>query len=219
MSSSPESLNGADWQRLVIAAADSLADHVDELSQLDAAVGDGDHGVNVATAMAYARREVAALDDPLPSDVLSVVARGFLDEMGGAAGALFGSFFRSAARSFADAAEINSSQLADAIDAGTEVVKRRGKAEPGDKTMVDALAAATAAGRGAADEAIPIGDALNAIATAARQGAESTKAMTASRGRARYAEEKSIGIQDAGATTVALVCEAWASATKEGTSQ
>ena len=216
---SPERLGGADWQRLVIAAADSIDDHVDELSRLDAAVGDGDHGVNVATAMTYARREVAALNNPLPSEVLAVVALGFLDEMGGAAGALFGSFFRAAGRSFADATEITSLQLADAIDAGTAVVMRRGKAEPGDKTMVDALAAAAAAGRKAADEAIPVGAALAAIATAARQGAESTTAMTASRGRARYAEDKSIGIQDAGATTVALLCEAWALATKEGTSR
>ncbi|MDX2343523.1 MAG: dihydroxyacetone kinase subunit L, partial [Acidimicrobiia bacterium] len=155
----------------------------------------------------------------LPSEVLLLVARGFLDEMGGAAGALFGSFFRAAGRSFADAPGIATAALADAFEAGTEIVMRRGKAEPGDKTMVDALVAATAASRKAASDAIPVGDALDAIAAAARQGAELTKDMTASRGRARYAEEKAIGVQDAGATTVALLCEAWAAACKEGTSR
>jgi dihydroxyacetone kinase-like protein len=105
MTAALDRLNGADWQRLVLAAADSAEEHVDELSRLDAAVGDGDHGVNIAAAMAYTRREVAVLESPLPSEVLAVVAAGFFDEMGGAAGALFGSFFRSASRSFGGAAD------------------------------------------------------------------------------------------------------------------
>jgi len=216
MTTSRDSVNGADWQRLVLAAADSLEEHADELSRLDAALGDGDHGVNVSVAMSYARREVAALDDPLPGEVMAVVALSFLDEMGGAAGALFGSFFRSISRSFGGASAISTVQLADAIETGTSVVQRRGRSEPGDKTMVDALAAAATAGRRAADEALPIRDALDAVAIAARQGAEATTAMTASRGRSRYAEGRSIGIQDAGATTVAILFEAWVSASKEG---
>lgn len=215
MTASLDRLNGADWQRLVLAAADALAEHVDELSRLDAAVGDGDHGVNVAAAMVYTRREVAALDNPLPSEVMAVVAAGFLDEMGGAAGALFGSFFRSVSRSFGGASTTTTAQLADALDDGTEVVQRRGNSEPGDKTMVDALAAASAAGRRAQDMALPAGDALDAVAIAARRGAEATTGMAASRGRSRYAEGKAVGVQDAGATTVAILFEAWASASKE----
>lgn len=219
MRTSPDRLTGADFQRMVMVAADSIDLHVDELSSLDGAVGDGDHGVNVATAMAFARRELTGRDDLLPSEVLSVVAGGFLDEMGGAAGALFGSFFRAAARSLGEATDIATAAFADALEAGTAVVMRRGKAEPGDKTMVDALVGAAEASRRAAEESIPVGDAMGSIAAAARRGAESTKQMTAARGRARYAEEKSIGVQDAGATTVALLCEAWAAASKEGTSR
>jgi len=215
MTASLDHLSGADWQRLMLAATDSLEEHVDELSMLDAAVGDGDHGVNVSVAMAYTRREVSALDGPLPSEVMAVVAVGFLDEMGGAAGALFGSFFRAASRSLGSAPVTTTAQFADAIEAGTEVVKRRGRTEPGDKTMVDALAAATTVARRSADEALPIRDALDAVAIAARQGAEATTDMAASRGRSRYAEGRSVGIQDAGATTVAIVFEAWASASKE----
>jgi dihydroxyacetone kinase-like protein len=208
-------LSGADWQRLVVAAADALETHVDELSMLDAAVGDGDHGVNVSVAMAYTRREVSALNDPLPSEVLALVAVSFFDEMGGAAGALFGSFFRAASRTFSSAPVTSTEQFADAIEAGTEVVMRRGRTKSGDKTMVDALVPAAIAARQCADEALPIGDALDAAAVAARRGAEATTEMTASRGRSRYAEGKSVGIQDAGATTVAIVFEAWASASKE----
>ena len=208
-------LDGADWQRLVSAAADVIDEHVDELSRLDAAGGDGDHGVNVSTAMQYARREVAALDDPTPADVFAVTSRAFLDEMGGAAGALFGSFFRAVTKSFTGHAAIDTARLADALAAGTEIVASRGKAQPGDKTMVDALAPAAAAGRAAAAGDAGIRDALGMIAAAARDGAGSTSTMTASAGRARYAEDRSLGVQDPGATTVALVFEAWASAGAE----
>ncbi|GBD84038.1 PTS-dependent dihydroxyacetone kinase, ADP-binding subunit DhaL [bacterium BMS3Abin02] len=205
-------LTGTDWQRLVIAAADVIDGHVDELSGLDAAVGDGDHGINVATALGHARREVAQLDDPTPMIVLSVAAGSFFEEMAGAAGALFGSFFRSFALSFAGCSAIGTAQLADAIEAGTEMVARRGKAHAGDKTMMDALVPAAEAGRAAAIADIPIAAALGATAVAARRGATSTTMMAASLGRARYAEDKSVGVQDPGATTVALIFEAWAAA-------
>ncbi|MCP3972942.1 MAG: dihydroxyacetone kinase subunit L [bacterium] len=205
-------MSGPDWQHLMLAAADAIDANVDELSRLDAAVGDGDHGVNVATAMAYTRRHLEELSDPTPADVFKVVAKGFLDEMGGAAGALFGSLFKAVARSFQGALVTTAGQLADAIEAGCEIVTRRGNSQPGDKTMVDALVPAASAGRAAATDEATSGEVLDAMALAARQGAESTVDMTASRGRARYAEERSIGVQDAGATSVALILEAWAAA-------
>ncbi len=205
-------MSGPDWQQLMLAAADAIDANVDELSRLDAAVGDGDHGVNVATAMAYTRRHLKELSDPTPADVFKVVAKGFLDEMGGAAGALFGSLFKAVARSFQGALVTTAGQLADAIEAGCEIVTRRGNSQPGDKTMVDALVPAASAGRAAATDEATSGEVLDAMALAARQGAESTVDMTASRGRARYAEERSIGVQDAGATSVALILEAWAAA-------
>lgn len=207
-------MSGPDWQHLMLAAADAIDANVDELSRLDAAVGDGDHGVNVATAMGYTRRNLEGLIEPTPADVFTIVATGFLDEMGGAAGALFGSFFRAVARSFKEATATTAGQLADAIEAGAEIVTKRGKSQPGDKTMVDALAPAAMAGRAAATDEATTAEVLEAMAAAARQGVESTVAMTASRGRARYAEERSIGVQDAGATSVALIFEAWAEANR-----
>ncbi len=213
--SARDGLDGEDWQRLVLATADAIDEQAAELSRLDAAGGDGDHGVNVATAMGHARRETTDLDDPTPAAVLSVTARAFLDEMGGAAGALFGSFFRAVGRSFNGHTAIDAAQLADALEAGTETVISRGKAEPGDKTMVDALVPAAAAGRAAAEADSSIVDALGRIATAAREGASSTSTMTPSIGRARYSEDRSLGVQDPGATTVALILEAWAAASDD----
>lgn len=208
-------LDGQDWKRLVLAAADAVDQHVDELSRLDAAVGDGDHGVNVATAMRYARGELADANDPLPSDVLNALARGFLDEMGGAAGALFGSLFKVVGRSFGDAFQTDTTLLADALTGGVETVMRRGQTSTGDKTMVDALVPAAASAREAAEAELPIGEALSAVAAAARGGAESTTAMPASRGRAKYAGDKAIGVPDAGATTVAIILDAWAATAAE----
>ncbi len=205
---------GPDWQHLMLAAADAIHANVDELSRLDAAVGDGDHGVNVATAMAYTRRNLEQLSDPMPAEVFKIVATGFLNEMGGAAGALFGSLFKAVARSFQDAPTTTGTQLAAAIEAGSEIVTKRGNSQPGDKTMVDALVPAARAGRAAATDGSTSAEVLNAMAVAARQGAESTIDMTASRGRARYAEERSIGVQDAGATSIALIFEAWAAAAR-----
>ena len=207
-----EGLNGADWQRLVSVAADVIDEQVDELSRLDAVGGDGDHGVNVATAMKHTRSQITALDDPTPADVFAATSSAFLDEMGGAAGALFGSFFRAVSKSFTGHNSVDTAQLAEAIEAGTQIVLSRGKARPGDKTMIDALVPAAAAARDAADTQVGVREALGLIASAARDGASSTSTMVASVGRARYAEDRTQGVQDPGATTVALLFEAWASA-------
>lgn len=212
MTQSTSLLDGRDWKRMIIAAADAVDDQVNELSRLDAAVGDGDHGVNVVTALGYARRELVASGDLLPGDTMKTVARGFLEEMGGAAGALFGSLFRVMGRSFGDAQQTDTPLLAEALSTGVEAVMRRGQTSPGDKTMVDALVPATGAATEAAEAGVDIEDALVAVAVAARSGAESTISMPASRGRAKYAGDKAVGVADAGATTVAIVFEAWAGA-------
>lgn len=210
MNSTTTQLDGQAWKRLVLASANVVEENADELSRLDAAVGDGDHGVNVATAMRHARSELTDAENLLPGDVLKVLARGFLDEMGGAAGALFGSLFKAMGRSFGDAPETDTAQLAGALALGTDTVIRRGRSEPGDKTMVDALVPAVEAANGAAADEVPIPGALAAMSSAARLGAEETTQMSASRGRAKYAGDQAIGIQDAGATTVAIIFEAWA---------
>lgn len=212
---STDHLTGTDWQRLIVAAADTIDAHADELSQLDAITGDGDHGVNVTTALGHARGQLAHIDRPRPGTVLSITADSFLDHMGGAAGALFGSFFAAAAASFGDADAVDVRQFADAVAIGAAVVEKRGKASAGDKTMMDALIPAVVASRRAADQGASVVEALQLTAQSARDGATATTGMQASVGRARYAGDKSIGVQDPGATTVALIFESWAAACED----
>ena len=215
MNTKLDTLNGADWQRMFINAATSVAAHVDELTALDNATGDGDHGVNVTRAFEHLRLQVEELENPTPSAVLTTAAESFFNEMGGAAGALFGSFFQAAARSVSGLDEVNATRFADAIESGADNVTMRGKANIGDKTMVDALIPAAKASRVAASDGRSTARALRMTAQAARQGAEATTAMAASIGRARFSAEKARGVQDPGATTVALIFEAWADACAE----
>jgi len=210
MSTTRDALGGPDWQRLIASAASTIQDHADELSRLDAVAGDGDHGINVASALEHASAAVMTLDSPMPADVVLTTANSFLDEMGGAAGALFGSFFLSMSRSFDGHLTIGTSQLADGLVAGTAMVEKRGKAKVGDKTMVDALVPASDAARAADVSGSTIATAFAEMADAAREGAMSTESMTATLGRARYAGPASVGTPDPGATTVALIFESWA---------
>lgn len=207
---------GQDWNELILAAADALEAHVDELSQLDALVGDGDHGVNVTAAMRSIRKTLSTTENPLPGEVLMITGDGFLNEMGGAAGALFGSLFRAMGRSFGDVSETTVDHLIAALDKGVAVVMRRGRTRPGDKTMVDALAAAVVEAADIDATAVPLSDAMALMAKAARRGAEATTSMVASRGRAKYAADMAVGVQDPGATTVAVILEAWAATAIEG---
>jgi dihydroxyacetone kinase phosphoprotein-dependent L subunit len=208
-------IDGDTWRAMIVAAADAVELQVNELSHLDAAVGDGDHGVNVVTALRFARSELAAAGDLVPADAMKTLARGFLDEMGGAAGALFGSLFRVMGRSFGEAEATDAVQFAEALAGGVETVMRRGQTSPGDKTMIDALAPAAAAATEAARADVPMVDSLAAAAAAARSGVEATTSMPASRGRAKYAGDKAVGVPDAGATTVAIILETWAATVAE----
>ena len=193
-----------------------MSDHQDELSRLDAVAGDGDHGVNMATALSEAMERIEALDDPTPAEVFRATGRAFHDAVGGAAGALFGSFFG------AIGGQLNRSDnpatpadMVTGMEKGLTRVMRIGKVEPGQKTMVDALTPAVDGARTASGEGASVARILHAAARAARQGAASTASMEPRAGRARYAAEQSIGTEDPGACTVALIFEAWAETAEE----
>lgn len=204
-------LDGDLSRRLLDAARRRVSDHQDELSRLDAVAGDGDHGVNMATALSEATGRIEALDDPTPAEVFRTTGRAFHDAVGGAAGALFGSFFGAIGgqlnRSANPAAPAD---LVAGMEKGLARVIRIGKVEPGQKTMVDALSPAVDAARTASGEGASLAGMLSATARAARQGAASTGSMEPRAGRARYAAEQSVGTQDPGACTVALIFESWA---------
>ncbi|MDE0231998.1 MAG: dihydroxyacetone kinase subunit DhaL [bacterium] len=203
-------LDGDLSRRLIEAASRRVSDHQDELSRLDSVAGDGDHGVNMATALAEATKRIKGLDDPTPAEVFRATGRAFHDSVGGAAGALFGSFFGAIGgqlnRSGNPAAPLD---LVAGMEKGLARVMRVGRAEPGQKTMVDALSPAVSEARTAAGAGASLARVLGAAARSARQGAASTASMEPRAGRARYAAEQSIGTEDPGACTVALIFESW----------
>ncbi|MYD42212.1 MAG: dihydroxyacetone kinase subunit L [Acidimicrobiia bacterium] len=203
-------------KELIRAARHRVGDRQDELSRLDAVAGDGDHGVNMATALGEATERIDGLIDPTPAEVFRTTGRAFHDAVGGAAGALFGAFFGAIGgqlnRSGNPAAPTD---LAVGMEKGLARVMRIGRVEQGQKTMVDALSPAVEAARIAEEEGASLAGMLSATARAARQGAASTASMEPRAGRARYAAEQSIGTEDPGACTVALIFEAWAETAME----
>jgi dihydroxyacetone kinase-like protein len=189
-----------------------VADNRDHLTELDAAIGDADHGSNMDRGM---RAAVAALDEAGPTaagPLLSKVGMTLVSTVGGASGPLFGTLFLRMGASLGDSESVTPEQVAAALRAGLEGVEARGKAQPGDKTMYDALAPAVDALESAVGEGAALADALGRARDAAAVGRDATIPMLARKGRASYLGERSVGHQDPGATSVALLLEAAASA-------
>jgi dihydroxyacetone kinase-like protein len=181
----------------------------DHLTQLDAAIGDGDHGTNMARGFDAVDKALAGQGDSLaPGRVLVLCGKTLVSTVGGASGPLWGSAFRRAGKELGDEPELDGNRLADALDAALAGIVELGAAVPGDKTMVDALSPATAALRAALADGRSLETALGAAADAAEEGARATIALQARKGRASYLGERSIGHQDPGATSAALVMRA-----------
>jgi dihydroxyacetone kinase-like protein len=181
----------------------------DHLTQLDAAIGDGDHGINMTRGFDAVDKALAGQGDALPpGKVLVLCGKTLVSTVGGASGPLWGSAFRHAGRSLGDTPELDGTQLADALDAALAGIVDLGAAEPGDKTMVDALGPANKALRAALEDGLPLEAALAAAAEAAEEGARATIPLQARKGRASYLGERSIGHEDPGAASAALVIRA-----------
>jgi phosphoenolpyruvate---glycerone phosphotransferase subunit DhaL len=179
------------------------------LTQLDAAIGDGDHGINMRRGFDAVGKALAGGGDGSPPGRLLILAgKTLVSTVGGASGPLWGSALRRAGRALGESPTFESAQLADALDAAVEGVVELGAAAQGDKTMVDALAPAAEALREALSAGAPLEEAVDAAARAARAGAEATVPMRARKGRASYLGERSIGHQDPGATSAAILLEA-----------
>jgi dihydroxyacetone kinase-like protein len=180
-----------------------VAEQRPELCELDAAIGDGDHGTNMERGMKAA---VANLDGDTIGDVVKQVGMTLVSTVGGASGPLYGTFFLRFATSAGAVGELDATQFAAAMRAGLDGIVARGKAEPEDKTMFDALAPAVqtleVGAAGSFDETV------RAAADAAEKGRDATIEMLARKGRASYLGERSIGHQDPGATSAALLVRA-----------
>jgi dihydroxyacetone kinase-like protein len=190
--------------------AAEVAENRSHLTKLDGAIGDGDHGTNMDRGMkkAVERMEAANGDDIGAS--LKAVGMALVSSVGGAAGPLYGTFFMQMGQAAAGKAELDLAGFTDAFDAGIQGVVKRGKAEPGDKTMLDALNPALEALRSADGD--DLAAALQRAAQAAHDGMEATVPMVARKGRASYLGERSAGHQDPGATSSHLLLKSAAEA-------
>ncbi|CAL9360621.1 dihydroxyacetone kinase subunit DhaL [Streptomyces sp. enrichment culture] len=183
------------FRRWMTATATSVDREAERLTALDSPIGDADHGSNLQRGF---RAVAAALDKEAPGTpgaVLILAGRQLISTVGGASGPLYGTLLRRTGKALGDAPEVGEKEFADALRAGVDAVMQLGGAAPGDKTMIDALVPAVEA----------LGESFAAARTAAERGAEATTPLQARKGRASYLGERSIGHQDPGATSAALL--------------
>jgi phosphoenolpyruvate---glycerone phosphotransferase subunit DhaL len=206
-------VNADTVQRWLEQAAASLREQRDYLTQLDAAIGDADHGTNMDrgfTAVVVKLREAGDPSIP-PGKLLTTAGSTLVSTVGGASGPLWGTALRRAGRALGDAEEFGSDELASALDAALEGVVELGAAHEGEKTMVDALGPAVRTLRQSLADGASLPDAVQAAFEASEEGMRATVPLQASKGRASYLGERSIGHQDPGATSTTLILGALAS--------
>jgi len=195
--------------RWMHACATLISEQRDYLTQLDAAIGDADHGTNMNRGFTAVEAKLNGLDsDTPPGRALMQAGSTLVSTVGGASGPLWGSGLRRAGKALGEADTFDAAQLADALEAALNGIVELGAAEPGDKTIVDALGPAVAAMRAALGAGKPVAEAVTAAREAAQEGMRATVPMQARKGRASYLGERSVGHQDPGATSTALILTA-----------
>lgn len=200
--------NARSW---IKTAALLIAENASMLTDLDTAIGDGDHGENMKRGFKAIETKLAA--GPAPADLsalFKLVGMTLLSSVGGAAGPLYGGFFLALSRASAGKEKLNKQELGDVLAEGLADIQKRGKARLGDKTMVDALSPALDVYRATPDGNVVA--AVNAAVEQAHRSAEATIPLKALKGRASYLGERSVGHQDPGATSSWLLLRALASA-------
>ena len=191
----------------IVSAAGVIEANRDHLTQLDAAIGDADHGINLARGLHRRARRAGRRGGQAatPGAVLTLTGNTLISKVGGASGPLYGTAFRRAGKALGGAADVDLAALAAALDAALAGVQQLGAAREGDKTMVDALAPAARAFSKAIAEGASPDDALSVLAEAATAGAAATVPMQALKGRASYLGPRSVGHEDPGAASTALI--------------
>ncbi|MZF90142.1 dihydroxyacetone kinase subunit DhaL [Streptomyces sp. SID5643] len=193
------------FRRWMTATAASVDREAERLTALDSPIGDADHGTNLQRGFAAVAAALEKEAPDTPGGVLTLAGRQLISTVGGASGPLYGTLLRRTGKALGDAGEVSAEQLAEAFRAGVDAVMTLGGAAPGDKTMIDALVPAVDA----------LGDSFTAARTAAEEGAVATTPLQARKGRASYLGERSIGHQDPGATSSALLIAGLAEAAGE----
>jgi dihydroxyacetone kinase phosphoprotein-dependent L subunit len=198
-----EFLDCESTRRMLLYIADRVIENKGILTQIDSAIGDGDHGIGMAIGMERLQKELENAECLLnPYQVFSVAGKAMITSMGGASGVIFGSLYMGGAKN-QSADTIYPTDFATMFERSLQVIQQRGGASLGDKTMVDALAPAVEVMKSRADEGFLA--MLSAAELAAQQGVEKTKDYRAKHGRAKSLGERAVGYQDAGATSVWII--------------
>jgi dihydroxyacetone kinase-like protein len=198
-----------DWIRRF---AGEMAENRAELTRLDAAIGDGDHGTNMDRGMRKALERLDGLEGEDIGGALKAVGMALVSSVGGAAGPLYGTLFMQMGSTTGGKDALDLTGWTDALEAGIKGLQARGRAEPGDKTMVDALVPALETLRTAIQEGVEPAEALRRSAATAEEGMKATVPMQARKGRASYLGPRSVGHQDPGATSSHLLLRSAADA-------
>lgn len=201
------SLDAAWARRWIELAAVDVAEQRDYLVDLDRAIGDGDHGENMDRGFKAAVEALGQAQPASVAEVLKTVAKTLMSTVGGAAGPLYGTAFLRASKAAGDG-DLDGAGVAAVIAGALDGIQARGKATTGEKTMVDAWTPALEAARAAAESGSDPAAVLEAAATAAEAGAAATEPMRATKGRASYLGERSIGHLDPGAVSTSLILRA-----------
>jgi dihydroxyacetone kinase-like protein len=198
-------LNAAFFRAWIFEIADLMDSERGLLTQLDAAIGDADHGTNMSRGFTAVRQKLSSSDQLEPGATLVNVGTTLISTVGGAAGPLYGTAFRQAGKAIGDGESIDPEGLLAALRAALEGIQKLGAASPGDKTIVDALEPAVAAFERELRAGRPVASACSSAREAAEAGMKATIELQARKGRASYLGARSIGHQDPGATSTALI--------------
>ena len=185
--------------------SDVMKDNRELLTELDAAIGDADHGINMDRGFNKVQEKLPSVKEKDVGTILKTVGMALMSSVGGASGPLYGTFFMKAGMAVADSFEINGPDLVRFLEAGVEGILQRGRAERGDKTMYDVWAPVLDTVKAAADDSASVEEILARAVHTAQKGVEDTISLQARKGRASYLGERSIGHRDPGAMSSYLI--------------
>ena len=200
--------NALKVREVIFAIIETIEENKKYLTQLDAAIGDGDHGHNMAKGFGAAKEKLESTSAETPSDILKAVGMALVSKVGGAAGPLYGTAFLNASKSVAGKTELDLNDFQVMLESALDGVKSRGKATVGEKTMVDAIEPALDALKKAIEEGSSTREAMDKAVAAAEEGVNYTKTIIAKKGRASYLGERSIGHIDPGAMSSLVILKA-----------
>lgn len=199
------SLTGTQVIQILNKIGDALDENKQYLSELDAAIGDGDHGINMSKGFNAVKEKIKDDNGENIGNTLKKTGMALVSNVGGASGPLYGTAFMKAGAEVNGKSSIDISDFMKIMEAALAGIKMRGKAVKGEKTMIDAIEPAINAGRSAMDQGLSALDTLEKMQESALKGVEYTKTIIATKGRASYLGERSIGHQDAGATSSYII--------------